>query len=314
MKKEIFTIAFYNVENFFDTYNDPTTQDDAFTPKGIMRWFKRRYRNKTRKLGWVISQIGRSETGQPPAVIGLSEVENKKVLTDLVLSKYLNSYNYQFIHFDSNDRRGMDVALLFRSDIFNLVHSEVFPLILYRHSGKPYRTRDILYVKLAYKNRFFHFFVNHWPSRREGDRQSDVKRKQAAIELRNLIDEVRYENEHSRLFVMGDFNTNPDDVYLKDFVLSDDFINPFYDLFKQGNFSVKHQNKILLFDQIFFNKDIFEFFNCELIRSNIFSPREIQIWQGKFTGLPYRTYMGLKYKGGYSDHFPVYLILKKGKL
>ena len=308
---EHFTIAFYNLENFFDTENDPATNDDAFTPKGIMHWVNKRYFNKVQKIAFTISQIGKKESGTAPAVIGLAEVENKQVLHDLIQSKALRKNAYKFVHFESNDRRGMDVALLYRSDIFSLAESQAYPLTLHNDSGEAYQTRDILYVRLTQSETSFHFIVNHWPSRKEGDIRSDVKRKQAALQLREIIDYVLYEASPAQLFVMGDFNTNPDDVFLSKWVVSNKFLNPFINLYRQGLGSLRFKKRTMLFDQIFYYGDLKEVYTFQ--DAGIFSPYFLSVWKGKYKGWPFRTYLGLKYQGGYSDHFPVYIIIKKGK-
>ena len=306
--ESLFSIAFYNLENFFDTEDDPNTFDDAFTPKGIMHWVKKRFQNKSKKIAGVISQIGIKETGEPPVFIGLAEVENKNVLRNLVKRRSLKKYNYDFIHFESQDKRGMDVALLYRRNLVTKLDTAVYPVILYNHEGISYHARDILFVKLYYRQQELFLFINHWPSRREGDLQSNFKRHRALEILSEQIDYIYYENPQANIIVMGDFNADPDDTNLV--YLQKKFINPALNVFKQHQGSLNHHHQWHLFDQILFNR----FFtdkhtNIRFQSFHIFNPKYIRTWYGRRKNLPFRTYQGIKYQGGYSDHFPVYAVL-----
>jgi len=307
------SIAFYNLENFFDTDDDPLTDDNPFTPKGVMHWVKKRFQRKSKKIAYVISKIGVDKTGEPPILLGLAEIENKKVLNKIIKQKSLKAYDYNFVHFDSGDRRGMDVALLYRKRIIDVLDSHAYPLTLYDDSGNPYKTRDILYVKIQYMTDEWHLFINHWPSRREGDFESDFKRQKAAERLSELIDYVYYENPEAKFIIMGDFNTDPNDPHLVKIISERHFFNPATKLFIKQTGSLNHQGKWHLFDQIIFSSHFKETDNFHLINYKIFSPEYIKTWKGKYKNTPFRTYKGRKYQGGYSDHFPVYAVLKKEK-
>ncbi len=305
------SIAFYNLENFFDTYNDPHTADDPFTPKGLMHWVKKRFQRKSKKIAYTITQIGLGEMHEPPLFIGLAEVENKRVLKQLVHQKFLRPYAYDYVHFDSGDRRGMDVALLFRKDLAQVLESKAYPLILYNNAGKPYRTRDILYVKVQVSGEIWHVFINHWPSRREGDFESDFKRQEAADKLSELIDYVYYEQPDAKFVILGDFNTDPDDPHLCTLVDKKQFLNPALSLFQQNKGSLNHHGDWHLFDQIILSANFKHQAGFQLETFGIFNHEYLKIWHGKQKGHPYRTYKGRFYQGGYSDHFPVYAVFRK---
>ena len=308
---EKISIGFYNLENFFDTINDPKTQDNPFTPKGFMHWVLKRYFNKAKKIGYVISQLGFTETQKTPAIVGLGEVENKTVLTDLLKSKYLKNHDYSFVHFESADRRGMDVALIFDKHQFTLHEAKAHPLTLYTNEGKAYATRDILYCTGLLHQKKVHILINHWPSRREGDFESDHKRELASEKLREIIDYIKYEEETPNIIVMGDFNTDPNDVHIQKDVLYNDFFNPSEKLFKNHIGSLSHQKKWHLFDQLIFSNSFntqTEAFQFDVMK--VFDPDFLKTWKGKRKNMPFRTYLGAKYQGGYSDHFPVYAIIK----
>ena len=304
-------IGFYNLENFFDTYDDPKTADDAFTPRGIMRWFKKRFQLKSKKIAYVIQQIGMAETAVPPTLVGLAEVENKRVLKNIVKHRHLKSFNYDFIHFESGDRRGIDVALLYRKDFVTVLETQRYPVILYSNGGEAYNSRDILYVKLQLFDEIWHTFVNHWPSRREGEFESDFKRYEAAEKLAELIDYVYYEQPKAKFVIMGDFNTNPDDRHIMEIVNRRHLLHPAADLYKRHKGSLVYQGDWYLFDQIMFSQNFQSVNGFAFEIFKIFSPDFLKVWHGKHKNQPFRTYKGRRYQGGFSDHFPVYAILKK---
>ncbi len=302
------SIAFYNLENFFDTIDNQKTKDNDFTPKGIMHWIKKRYFNKAKRIGKTISKIGLKETGNSPVLIGLAEVENKRVLNDLINENYLKNKSYGFVHFDSADIRGMDVALLYDKERFELLETHHFPVELYNNRGEIYPSRDILYCKGNILNTTIHLFVNHWPSRREGDLETNQKRKLAALRLREQIDYIKYEENNPKIIVMGDFNTNPNDEIIERYLQYNDFVNPAKQKFLEKKGTTHYHKQWLMFDQILFSKN---FIYDKIFHSfHIYKPKFLIIWKGKYKGFPFRTFRGKKYQNGYSDHFPVYSILK----
>ncbi|MEM6514627.1 MAG: endonuclease [Bacteroidota bacterium] len=306
-----YTIAFYNLENLFDYRNDIKTLDDDFLPNAEKQWTKRRYYRKIERVSRVISQIGKSSHETSPVIVGLAEVENKKVLHDLVNSKYLKQENYRYVHFSSLDERGIDVALLYNPEIFCLEKSESHKIKLLDENGKNDYTRDILSVRGIMNSEPICFIVNHWPSRREGIPISEPKRLIAAEKNKEIINHVLQEEPNTKVMVMGDFNDNPYNASLKFLEKELQLFNPMATLLSYTKGSLNYRGKWHLFDQILFSTN---FFNTETDKlqfdgANIFDAPFLKYDKGRFKGQPVRTYVGDKYKNGYSDHFPVYVIL-----
>lgn len=307
------TVAFYNIENLFDLRDSRFTNDGDFLPESVKRWTPKRYKNKLRKIGFAISNIGKEETGKHPAIVGLAEVENAKVLKDLVSSKHLEDCNYDYVHFDSLDERGIDVAMLYDTTVFKPLHTETFSVSLTDEDNTPDYTRDILLVGGALDGEYIYFIVNHWSSRREGQKETEFKRIAASEKVSEIISSLTQDDEHVKIMILGDFNDDPYNESIKLLIDNHALFNPMETLRSFTRGTVKHRRQWFLFDQIlistnFFknSKDEFEFF-----KANIFDADFLKQFKGLFKGAPFRTYVGKKYKGGYSDHFPVYTILKK---
>lgn len=307
------TIAFYNIENLFDVYDDDFTRDDDFLPSSEKRWTIKRYKNKLRKIGFVISNIGQKETKKHPAIVGLAEVENADVLTDLVNSKHIEDFKYKFIHYDSPDERGIDVALLYDDTIFKVAHSETFSLELFDEDGEVDHTRDILLVSGLFVDLELHVLVNHWPSRRSGDNETEYKRIEASNKLSEIITNIKDMNPNAKIVVMGDFNDDPASNSIKQLVSDQGLFNPMNTLLSRDRGTTSYKNKWNLFDQILITHNFFERKSKTLrfLKANIFDEDFLKLYDGKYKGNPYRTYVGKRYKGGYSDHFPVYMTLHK---
>jgi len=309
---EIYTIAFYNVENLFDTTNDPLIHDNDFLPNSLKRWTPKRYQKKILKLGTVISKIGEENTTNAPIIVGLAEVENQKVLSDLVNSKNLVDENYSFVHFDSLDERGIDVALLYKPDVFKVDYSETFSVYLQNDMGYQDYTRDILLVKGQLNNENISIIVNHWSSRREGTKETEFKRIAAAKVVNSVIETLKKEDPNTKIIVMGDFNDNPN---CKSLILLEEeskLYNPFKTVWSRDNGSLNHRFQWNLFDQILFSTNFFDTNNSNLDfkDAQVFNSKFLTQYEGKYKGQPFRTFVGNKYKGGYSDHFPIYIQLK----
>ncbi|SDS35315.1 endonuclease/exonuclease/phosphatase family protein [Winogradskyella sediminis] len=307
-----YTIAFYNIENLFDIENDPHTNDDDFLPTSAKRWTKKRYQNKLMKLGTVISKIGTQDTNIAPVLVGLAEVENKTVLSDLINSKNLIDENYDYVHFDSLDERGIDVALLYKKDDFKVLHSEVFPVHLINEKGEQDYTRDILLVQGKLHNELITVIVNHWSSRREGEKATAYKRIAAANKVNFTINNLKKADPNTKIIVMGDFNDNPNSESLQILEKEGHLFNPFKTVWSQDNGSLSYNFEWNLFDQILFSTNFFDSTNSNLVfsQAKVFNSKFLTQYRNKYTGQPFRTYVGLKYKGGYSDHFPVFIQLK----
>ncbi|AUC22156.1 endonuclease [Polaribacter sejongensis] len=312
--KDIFTVGFYNVENLFDTVDDPKTFDDDFTANGKNHWNNKRYRDKIKKLGSVISQLGKERSYDVPALVGLVEVENAKVVRDLVNSKDLKKHHYGFVHYDSPDDRGIDVALLYNKEVFELIDSEHFPLYLEGDEGKRDYTRDILVVSGNLKGELVHVLVNHWPSRREGIEESEPKRIDAAKLARVIIAGIQAKNYNAKILIMGDFNDDPTSKSIKEYLVTDDFYNPMEKILDRNAIgSLTYEGKWNLFDQIIITKNFLDKKEGQIYfkHAEVFNKKWLKIFKGKLKGSPFRTYIGPWYQGGFSDHFPVYLYFKK---
>lgn len=313
-QKNIFTVAFYNVENLFDTKNNPNTFDDDFTPKGRKNWNYKRYKDKIKKLTSVISQLGTDRSFYAPALVGLVEVENAQVVADLVNHSNLKKHHYDFVHYDSPDERGIDVALLFNKQLFEYLSSETIPVFLENEKGERDYTRDILLVKGKLKGELIHVLVNHWSSRREGAAKTEHNRIIAAKTAREIIETIQAENKDARFFIMGDFNDDPTSKSIKQHLVTEDFYNPMEYLLDRNDIgSLTYENKWNLFDQIIFNKSFLEKSENKLhfLHTEIYNKDWLKIYKGKLKGSPFRTYIGPWYQGGFSDHFPVYSYFEK---
>jgi len=308
-----FTIAFYNLENLFDTFDNKYTRDDDFLPTSEKQWTAKRYKKKVRKLGYTISKIGVKTSKKLPVLIGLAEVENKLVINDLIHSKFLKNEDYGIVHYDSSDERGIDVALIYNKDFFKVEASEVFTVELFHEDGALDYTRDILLVEGFLNKEKIYVLVNHWPSRREGENVSDPKRLTASTKVIEIIELIKQRDDNPKIIVMGDFNDNPSNESVKQLVKSQGLYNPMETLLSLDKGSLSFRKQWNLFDQILFSTNFFEhkINTHSFSKANIFDDEFLKQFKGKYKDTPFRTYVGKKYKGGYSDHFPVYIHLKK---
>ncbi len=298
---------FYNVENLFSPDPDPVHKTDP-TPSGLRKWNQYRYENKIFKLGQVFDLVQENE-GQIPFIIGLSEIQNDDVLNDLVKCESLK--NHRYIHYESLDERGVDVALLYDATKLKVEHSEPISFIFKIDNGNPDAfdtTRDVLFCKLRYADQLLNVFVVHLPSKRERDINLP-KRAFIIRELREKIGQL-VTDKNEAVIVLGDFNENPDSDLMDNLTFDKDFnktlTNPFQELYKNNYFSTFHYKNGLLFDQILFSTQFFSSdFLFRFSEAKVFNPEKISNWDRKYQGRPFRTYSGSRYLGGYSDHFPV---------
>jgi len=317
---QIRTIAFYNVENLFDTRNDSLTFDDDRTPNGNDNWTLERYQKKLNNVAQVLSEIGSATTQSSPDIIGLCEIENKIVLEDLIEVPALRNKGYGIVHFDSPDERGIDVALLYKESVFYPTSFASHRLVLLDIEGYRDYTRDQLIVGGLLDNEQFYFLVNHWPSRSGGELRSKPNRIAAAKLNKQIIDSILELDYSSKIISMGDFNDDPDDDSLKKVLQTKndskkldqgDLFNPMGRLFKKGTGSLAYRDQWNLFDQLFFTPNLLDDKEgmYRFWKVAIYNPPYLISKKGRFKGYPHRTYAGGRYTGGYSDHFPVYMYL-----
>lgn len=307
-----YSIAFYNLENLFDTINDPHALDDDFTPTGFKKWKEKRYRSKLGKLGRAISKIGEDDNVDSPVLLGIAEVENGAVINKLINGKYLKEIPYDFVHYESPDERGIDTALIYNKNHFQVIESETLALLIENENGERDYTRDILYVNGNLNGEGIHVFVNHWPSRREGTDETKHKRIKAAETILNKLKSINEDSTSLNVIIMGDFNDDPNSESIQALMHSRLFINPMQKLLSPVSGSANYKGKWSLFDQIILSHS---FLNHEMgthsyKKAAVFAPKFLKEWKGKYKGNPFRTFAGKKYLGGYSDHFPVYIIMR----
>jgi predicted extracellular nuclease len=308
---ETFTVAFYNVENIFDIENDPNTNDDDFTPKGKLEWTEDRYRTKLSRIAEV---MGKMNAGLPD-ILGLCEVENRKVLEDLVALPELKAAGYKIIHKDSPDERGIDVALLYKSSIVKEESAEYLRVDIAEDPNE--RTRDILKAQLKIGNESIYFFVNHWPSRSGGQMESEFKRMAAAGILRKAVDPLEKAGE--KVVIMGDFNDHPNDKSITEVLkasgeMGKGLYNMAAESHANGIGSYWYKGEWGALDQFIVTSTL-----MDSERGWVSSPSDFRFLKdpaflftdNKGVARPNRTYVGDDYKGGYSDHLPIVLTIRK---
>ena len=296
-------LVFYNCENFFDCYDEIGKQDEAFLPSSLKHWTYHRYKKKLSNLARVITAIGGDEF---PTIIGLAEIENITVINDIVNHSSLKWVNYSFVHRESPDFRGIDVALLYNSKKCKIIKNR-FIQVCTSFKHKRY-SRDILYSKAVLLGRdTLHLFVNHWSSRLGGKRRTEYKRIKQAEILSAVIDSIILCNNRAKIIVMGDFNDTPKDKSIKKYLCtkSNKLRNLSLELVNGGcKGTIKYKAFWSLFDQIIVSSSV------KCTQMSIFSPLFILQEDKKYAGYkPMRTYNGMRYQEGYSDHLPVFIDL-----
>ncbi len=310
-----FLVGFYNVENLFDLKNDPATLDDDFTPGGAMKWNKTRYTKKLQDLARVISEM---DSLHLPDILGLCETENRAVLEDLVGEPALEPGQYGIAQFDSPDARGIDVALLYRKEVFRVIGQQAIPVVF---PFDTITTRDILYVKgLVRGSDTLHVFVNHWSSRREGEKQTERRRIYTAVVLRRAVDSIMNYQPGAKILVMGDFNDEPTNMSLHGVLNANnkrknasprELYNLMYDMNNldlDGSYNFRGNWNML--DQIIVSRSLLD--ARRGLRADFEGGKVMRkpwmMFKYPDTGqeVPNRTYGGPQYYGGISDHLPVY--------
>ena len=321
-------IMFYNMENFFDTINDPETNDEEFLPDGAKRWNSVEYNKKLHNMERVLFDIAAMDRNYP-IVIGVSEIENRSVLEDIVSTPKLRPANYSICHYDSPDLRGVDVAFLYRPDVFKLEGSENVPIRI--ESLPDFRTRGIVTMWGTIDGEPFLFMVSHWPSRLGGQQASAFKRNAVARQMRAIADSVLKVNPATKIVAMGDFNDDPTDESVEVYLGAKtslkklqpgDFYTPFADMLKAGLGTLAYRDTWNLFDNIVLTENLACGTTGKLrivkdpnkktkYYGNIFKPSYLIQKEGQFKGYPLRSFVGNNFQGGFSDHLPVFIYIDK---
>lgn len=322
-----YTVLFYNVENLFDTIQDPTIYDTEFIPTGVKEWNSAKYNKKLENLERLFYSVAQSNKSYP-TVIGVSEVENRNVLEDIASMPKLLPANYQICHYDGPDARGVDVAFFYRPDQFQYEGSASIKANI-PGARENFRTRDLLTMWGKIDGEDFFFLVSHWPSRRGGQSSSAFLREGLASQIKGICDSVRKANPATKVVVMGDFNDDPGDksvseclgAKLKKNKLQEyDLFNPFWQMHKDGYGTLVYNDLWNLFDNIVVSSnlanapkgtlELWKAKNAEYY-GNIFKADFLFQREGQYKGYPLRTYVGNNFQAGWSDHLPVFIYLVK---
>lgn len=320
---KVAAVGFYNLENLFDYEDDPKIKDEEYLPEGKKSWTQERYEEKLANMSYVISKMGTDLTPAGMSILGVAEVENRRVLEDLVAQPLLKERAYKIVHCNSRDRRGIDVGFLYNPKHFNLDDYYTVPINFVLAEGDTLRTRDILVVKGQLDDEPLTVLVNHWPSRYGGEKRSAPKRNRAADVARKVIDKIRMEDPDAKIILMGDLNDDPTSTSMKKHLRAvgnrkkmkdDQLFNPMYDYYRRGIGSNAYRDGWSLFDQLVFSPGLLDEDDdgYHFYKAVIFNKKFLIQRNGQYKGYPMRTFSFDKYQGGYSDHFPVisYLVKK----
>ena len=311
--REGFRVMFYNVENFFDCQHDTLKNDFEFLPGGIRGWTPTRFWKKAGQIAKVVAAVGEDRF---PEIIGLAEVENENCIQSLLRGSPLKNAKYSFIHEESPDARGVDVCLLYNRYLFSIIHHEALTVVFQNEPSK--KTRDVLYVSgKTSTNDTLHFFVCHFPSRLGGELESESYRRSVATMIREKVDALFTVNKHSKILIMGDFNDYPNDRSLfSDLAAKAPELPPseksLFNLMlpQMGNPEIgtnKHQSDWGILDQIIISSSLLPQTQGATIFNADFLLIQDERWLGR---KPFRTFHGMAYQAGFSDHLPVYVDFK----
>ena len=329
-------IGFYNLENLFDTYHDEGKNDYEYLPDGANEWTEAKYRKKLQNMARVIADM-KNDNGKWHAVLGVSEVENRHVLEDLVAEPAISDANYQIVHYDGPDRRGVDVGLLYKPEVFKLITSESIPFTFSpsridwsqwtQEELDAFRTRDVLMARGTIDGEMFAIFVAHLPSRL-GGKGADLRPRGAEIIYQRAM-ELQQEFPGIKIAVMGDMNDNPTDVSMTEFLrgketieetTDQDFFDPFLSMIKAGYSSLYYRGEGNIFDIVMVNKALASApagtFQIQPIVKDkfygrVFNKPYMTNQTGQYKGTPFRTFSNGAFVAGYSDHYPTYIVIKK---
>lgn len=316
--KDSLYVGFWNLENLFDTLDDPKVDDNEFLPNTEKEWTEERLEKKMYNLSRIIRTMN---DGNGPDILGFCEVENQNVL-DRMVNNFLSDFHYQVVHIESPDARGIDNALIFDSTRFSLLSKVGLRVDL----GSAGETRFILHTTLLFRERdTIHYYVNHWPSRRGGQTESEWRRIAAANVLHQSVTEELNKNKNAKIIIVGDFNDEPNNESILNYLMANplmcdsvnisdlqvdndsDLFNLSYQEWANGKGSFMYQQDFNMLDQIIISKNLLvgEEINYKCSSFQIYTHQLMVTRTGKFKDAPFPTYGGRRYLGGYSDHFPV---------
>lgn len=305
--------GFYNVENLFDTIDDKYTIDEQFLPNSEKKWNSEKYNEKLENLAKVIAAID----GDFPMFMGLAEIENKLVMEDLIAQKKLQKANYGIVHYESPDRRGIDLGFIYQKDYLRVIHSESIEITL---EGNPnFATRDIVHIHgELYGSDEIHVFLNHWSSRREGEKESEYKRVRAASVLRAKVDGLLENNPMAKIVIMGDFNDYPTNKSVYETLKAKgkpefengQLFNMAYTLEIADKGTYNYRGDWGMLDQLIISEGLYNPVKGVEVSDDqcLVLQEEWMMFTDKKYGdkKPSRSYGGPNYYGGYSDHLPIY--------
>ncbi len=332
-----YIVGFYNLENLFDTYDDPVKNDDEFLPDGANEWTEIKYWKKIENMAKVIKEMA-DANGRYHTLLGVSEIENRLVLEDLVADQQISDANYQIIHYDGPDRRGVDVALLYKPEQFTYLESESIPytfegssidFVMSKEEQEYFKTRDILMVRGLIDGEQFAIYVAHLPSR-SGD-------KKGSNQLRDRGGEIMYDHammmqeKYSgiKIICMGDMNDNPTDPSMAEYLhgketldemTSTDFFSPFIKLLKDGYGSLAYRGVWSIYDLVLVNNALanapegtlgITALGKKKYYGHVFKKPFMTNQSGQYKDTPFRTFSNGAFIGGYSDHYPTYIVISK---
>jgi hypothetical protein len=316
---EVACVAFYNLENLFDTIHQEDVNDYEFLPDGKNKWNSEKYWSKISNMAKVISQIGTSSAPTGPVILGVAEIENRSPLEDLVNDPQIKERNYQIVHHDGPDRRGVDVALLYNPDFF--VIDTFLTYVLTIPDMPDFRTREQLLVKGNLMGEEFHFIVVHWPSRTGGEAKSRPLRIAAATLTKHLFDSVMTVKPDAKIIMMGDMNDDPNNKSIaevlkatadeKKIATGEYLFNPSEALHKNGIGSLAYKDSWNMFDQMIMTPVLYSESKQTLsyYQFKVFNRKWLRQSEGQYKDYPLRTFGNGAWQNGYSDHFPVYTLL-----
>jgi len=305
--------------------NDPEKYDEASPIMEMAESLREEvYAKKLTNMAKVIAKIGADVTGHPPAVLGVCEVENRRVLEDLLNESTLVNEDYGIVHFDSPDKRGIDVALLYKKSIFRPINTSSHELLIYDQDDPEKRvyTRDQLLVTGLLDGDKINFIVNHWPSRSGGEARSRFKREKAAALNKKIIDSLQAEDPYAKIITMGDLNDGPYNTSVKEVlgakaekeeVKLKGLYNPMENMQKKGIGTIAYRDSWDLFDQMILSQPLLDddYSSYRYYKAGVYNPQYLANPRGRYKGYPYRSFSDGGFSGGYSDHFPVYVYLVK---